>query len=1049
MKKLILILTCILASIGLSVAQTTRVTGTVIDDTGETVIGASVVAKGTTVGTVTDLDGVFSLDIPSDKKTVVITLIGYKAKEVVAGTNIKVTMEPDTKLISEVVVTAMGISREKKALGYAAQGVSSDKLVQASNPSLAGSLQGKVSGIQITPSSGMPGASSRIVIRGARSFTGNNTPLYIVDGMPINSTSDIDSGNSTTGADIANRAVDIDPNDIESIDILKGQAASALYGIRASNGVVVITTKSGKNLKKGKPSISISSTVSFEKPSRYPEYQQKYSQGVKGKFNPTSSSSWGALISELPNDPTYGGNVANDLNGGDTQKYQGKYYVPQLKEGGMDPWVAPGVYNNLKDFFNTGVSWNNSINVAQALDKSSYSISLGYTTQDGIIPETGMNRYTAKVGAETKLTDQWTSGFTANYVNTGIDKAPGANQGIMATLYASPVSYNYKGIPYHVKDDPYTQTHFRARGFENAYWATKNDLFTEETSRFFGNGFVNYTTKLNSTDKKLNLKYQLGADAYTTHYSDLFAYGSRIAPLGEIENNTWSSTTVNSLLIGNFDWTINEDLRFNGILGNELINSTEKRLIEKGTNFAFPGWNQMNNATTQSVENRQFRKRTVGFFGQASFVYKSMLFLDITGRRDIVSTMPRGNRSFFYPSVGTSFIVSELDGVKNDVINFLKLRASYAQVGQAGEYFENYFYKPSYGGGFYSGEPIQYPINSINGFTSYYKRYDPNLKPQNTQSYELGFDLTVLKGLFDLNFTYARQNVTDQIFAVPLPGSTGFESLLTNGGKVHTNSYEATLNVNPVRTKLVDWSIGFNFSKIDNYVDELIDDVTSVTLGGFVSPQVRVQKGYKFPVIYGTDYERDAQGRILVDDKGMPISGKNDVIGKASPNFNLGINTSLRIEKLNISAVFDWKNGGQMYHGTLGLLNFYGVGKDTENRDQPILFDGWKKDGTKNDIYVQPKDQETYYSTVNNIDASSIYDNGFFKLRELTLSYPILQKTGLEISANAFARNILIWSELPSFDPETSQGNNNMAGDFERFSVPQASSYGFGVNVKF
>ena len=315
---------------------------------------------------------------------------------------IKVVLKSDAKALDEVVVTAMGISREKKALGYAVQDVKSDQLTQAANSNLAGALQGKVSGLDVKPSSGMPGASSQITIRGARSFSGDNTPLYVIDGMPVTSTpdvsTDIQNNGSVSGADFANRAVDIDPNDIESINILKGQAASALYGIRASNGVIIITTKSGKGLEKGKPQVSFSSNVSFDVVGRLPEFQKTYAQGSGGVFSTTSGTSWGPKISELPNDATYGGNTDNEY----TQKFgkqQGKYYVPQRAAAGLDPWATPQAYDNAKDFFDTGITWSNSLNVAQMLDKSSYSISLGNTHQDGIISSTGMDRYNVKVSA--------------------------------------------------------------------------------------------------------------------------------------------------------------------------------------------------------------------------------------------------------------------------------------------------------------------------------------------------------------------------------------------------------------------------------------------------------------------------------------------------------------------------------------------------------------------------------------------------------------------------------------------------------------------------
>lgn len=1051
-KKLMLILSCLFLSIGFITAQTTRITGVVVDDMGEPVIGASVVVKGTTVGVATDVDGKFSINVPEGKTTLVFALVGLKTSEQSIASNMRVVMSEDSRILDEVVVTAMGISREKKALGYATQKLSTDDLTQASNSSLAGALQGKVSGVQITPSSGMPGSSSQIVIRGSRSFKGNNTPLYVVDGMPIASTADENTdtkgSGSISGTDYANRAVDIDPNDIESIEILKGQAASALYGIRASNGVIIITTKSGKTLKKGKVHISLSSSVSFDQISRYPDMQTKYAQGSAGKYSPSSSSSWGPLIKDLPNDATYGGNTSNANTANGTQLVPGKYYVPQRAQAGLDPWATPGVYNNIKDFFDTGVTWNNSANLAQALDRASYTVSLSTSSQDGIVPETGMDRYTAKVGADTKLSDLWSTGFVGTYVNTSINKMPSANSGLVATVFGASPTYDLAGIPYHAAGNPYTQVNYRGGSFENPYWAVNNNEFTEKTSRFYGNTYVNYATNLNSLDKKLNLKYQFGVDSYTTNYTDSWGYGSKQATTGQIENYSWTNLAFNSLLNANFNWKINEDWALDALLGNEIIHENKKYYYQYGVNYNFSGWNHIQNATTTANENKYLSKRTVGFFGSVSASYRNMLYFGVTGREDIVSGMPRDNRSFFYPSISSSFVLTELDGVKSEFLDFAKIRASYAEVGQAAEeYLQNYFYVPGYGGGFYSGNPIMYPINAVNGFTPYYKVYDPKLKPQNTRSYELGFDATLFKGLFDISYTYSRQDVKDQIFDVPLAGSTGIQSIITNAGKVHTNAHEITLNVNPVRTHLVDWSFGVNWSKIDNYVDELAAGVESIMLGGFTTPQVRAGVGDKFPVIYGVDYKRDTQGRILVDEDGMPMAGEDAVIGKVAPDFNLGFNTAIRIEKLKISAVFDWKCGGQMYHGTNALLDVYGVSQKTANRDTPFIFDGWKEDGTKNDIAIT--NHQAFYNTVSNISAYYIYDNSFIKLRELSLSYPVFKNSWTDVTLNAFARNILIWTELPNFDPESTQGNNSMAGAFERFSLPQTSSYGFGVNVKF
>ena len=543
----------------------------------------------------------------------------------------------------------------------------------------------------------------------------------------------------------------------------------------------------------------------------------------------------------------------------------------------------------------------------------------------------------------------------------------------------------------------------------------------------------------------------VGVDAYTTHYVDSYGYGSNTGGgRGQIENYGWTNATYNSLLTINYDWHINEDWGLNAVVGNEIIQSNRKKYYEYGTNYNFPGWNHINNATTQQTEEETWKNRTVGFFGNVSASYRNMLYLTLTGRQDYVSNMPRNNRSFFYPSISAGFILTELDALKNNVVNHAKLRVSYAEVGQAGDFLENYYSTPTYGGGFYMLTPIMYPMKGTTAYTPYYTIFDPKLKPQNTRSYEVGADVNFLDNLITFSYTYSRQNVKDQIFEVPLASSTGASKLLTNGGKIHTNTHEFTLGFNPIRTKNINWDFAFNWTKIDNYVDELAPGVENISLGGYVTPQVRASAGEKFPVIYGVGFKRDANGNRLVDENGLPIAGEAQVIGKVSPDFLMGFNTTLRLWKCTISAVLDWKQGGQMYSRTTGLADYYGVSKRTENREGTIIFDGYKTDGTKNDIAITGANaQQVYYSRLNDIDESSVYDNSFIKLREVAVNYKILQKRSIELSVNAFARNILIWAQLPDLDPEASQGNNNMAGAFEDYSMPQTASFGFGFNIKF
>ena len=1055
-----LLLSLLMAFSVIGFSQTRTVTGTVIDETGVGVPFASLTEKGTSRGTSADGDGNFSITTRTGA-VLVVTATGFGMAEVTVGsapTLHIVLTRGEGQIIDEVVVTALGQTREKRSLGYATQSVNAERLSQAANTDLAGALQGKTSGVEIKPSSGMPGASSLIVIRGARSFTGDNTPLYVIDGMPVSSGVDMSTGNSVTGTDYSNRSVDIDPNDIANIEILKGQAASALYGIRASNGVVLITTKSGKGAVKGKPQITFNTNTGFDRISRYPEVQTTYAQGSwsppanAALYGPTSSSSWGPKITDLPNDPVYGGNTVN-ANTNRDGKHEGMYYVPQRANAGLDPWVKPNVYNNIRDFFLTGRTLNNAISLIQATDNFNYALALGSTNQKGIVPHTGMDRYNAKFAAEAKLSDHWRTSFTGNFINLGIDKMPQANDGIIATIYPAPSSYDLKGITDHFSGNEFRPNGYRGGTFVNPYWGTRNNSFNEKTNRFFGNANVTYSTPL-AEGMKLDVKYQIGTDAYTTNYQDIWAFGSPNRT-SSIEEYSYTNTTLNSLLTANLNWDINSDLHFAALYGNEISNTGTKYIYAYGANFAFGGWNHMNNTGTKDADEATWRYRNFGNFISLNFDYKRMLYLGATGRVDRVSQMPNGNRTFFYPSVSLGYVFTELAALKNNsTLNYGKLRLSYAQVGQAGRYLDNYFTRPAYGGGFYNLTPILYPIAGQNAYISNGTIYDPSLKPQNTISYEAGFDLQFFRNLIELSYTYSHQLVTDQIFDIPIATSTGAAAFRTNGGQIHTNAHEATLNVNVIRQNDMDWSIGANFSKIDNYVDKLADGVPSIFLGGFVTPQVRAGIGDKFPVIYGSSYQRDeATGKVVVGPNGVPLTGPPAVIGTVSPDFILGFNTSFRYKIATLAAVFDWKNGGQMYGGTTGLFGLYGMGKQTEidrNRGYSLFENAVKEDGTPNDIKVEGmRAIQEYYGALNNIDESSIVNSSFLKMRELALRVQALKTQKLNIGVNLFLRNLLLWTNSPILDPESSQGNTNMGGAFERFTLPQTTTYGFGINVQF
>ncbi|MDR0793698.1 MAG: SusC/RagA family TonB-linked outer membrane protein [Chitinophagaceae bacterium] len=1048
MKKITLLLIIQVLLFSWAFAQTQKITGKITDDKGAAISGASVLEKGTKNGTTTNADGTFTLNVKKDA-VLIVQGVGFETKTVKAEDGITLELAATTEVLNEVVVTAFGIKRTDRSLGYTVQTLDGSALTQASNSSFAGALQGKTSGVEIAPSSGMPGASIAMTIRGARSFTGNNAPLYVVDGMPIASTADMAVGGyGTAGSDYADRGLDIDPNDIASISILKGQTAAALYGINASNGAIVITTKSGSGLK-GKARITFSTNANFDNLSRHPQLQSEYAQGSNGNYTPVTSLSWGPKISALPDDPKYGGN---------SQGHQGQYYVQQLATAGLSPWATPQAYNNVNAFFKTGQVYNNYLNIANGNDKNSYSLSLGSTNQTGIVPHTGMNKYTANLGAQSTLSDHFKAGFNGHFVNEDITKAPGANNGIMATVYPAPASYDLKGIPNHAAGDVYSVVNYRAGAYTNPYWVMEHNLFEEKTNRFYGNAYADYTTKF-SPATSLDVKYQLGTDVYTTNYTDMYDYGDPTTLNGSITQTTFTKSTFNSLLTADFKWDINPDLNLDALVGNEYINSSSINRVQAGQSFAFAGWDNIQNATSILPPYELIgRTRNMGTFANLSLSWLRMLYLSLTGRYDVVSTMPPGHTGFFYPSASLGFVFTELGGLKNNrILNYGKLRFSYAEVGQAGQFFTP-SYTPAgfeYGGGFYGFTPISYPINGQNAYVPNPTLYDPNLVPQNTKNYEIGADLGFFKDLIQVNYTFSRQNVKNQIFPVPLAGSTGYSSLMMNGGSIHTNAHELTLTVNAVRKTDWAWSIGANFTQIRNYVDALAPGVESIFLGGFTTPQVRASIGDQFPTIYGVSYQRNDKGQIEVDDNGDPIPGAPAVIGKGAPNFTLGINTSLRYKIFTLSAVLDWKSGGQMISGTTQLLDFYGMSKASgEARDRnsitvpnSVLADGVTPNTTPITGY---NNIQYYYNVLSNIDEAAIVNSSFVKLRELVFGIQAIKKKNFGLNVNLYVRNLLLWTNAPQLDPESSQGNganSNMTGVFERFSLPQTRSMGLGVSI--
>ena len=1054
-KRLFMFLAGLFLSIGMAVAQT-QVTGTVVSgEDGEPIVGASVKVSGTKTGTITDVDGKFALNVPEGTKLVV-TYLGMLPKTVNASVSgaMKIKLDPDNKVLDEVVVTAMGITREKKALGYASQVLDAKDLNTSGTSSLASAMQGKLTGVDIRTSSGAPGASAQIVIRGARSFDGNNTPLYVVDGMPISSTPDFSTKESVTGADNASRTIDLNPDDIESINVLKGQAASALYGIRASNGVILITTKRGS---KGstKPVITFSTDLSAQTLSRKFEHQDVYAQGTTlSKYNPNTSMSWGPKIADLANDATYGGNTNNKYTNGDLTSHAGMYYNPKYAAAGLSGWATPQTHDNVGDFFKTGFTQNSTFNISQRKNDVSYSFSVSDTYQKGVIPSTGMTRTGARGAVDWKVNDQWKTGFSANYSSVKIKSAPGANSGIVNVVYSAPAEYDLKGTPYHKPGDPTSQILFRATNFNNPYWWADNDEYSQHTNRVFGNAYAEFSPKLNwGKNYKIVFREQAGIDMYTSNDSEIAEVGSAKNTKGEVENYGTQNNIFNNLLTANFTakWGANEEWDFGFVLGNEFNHQYRRKWDYDGTGLAFYGQPTIGNTSSMDAHSDyHIQERTVGVFGQMSLSWMDMLFLTVTGRNDVVSTMPRGHRSFFYPSVSLGWIFTELPALKeNHVFSYGKLRLSYAQVGQAGQFYNNYMYVPSYTGGMYVYTPISYPLGGAKGYAPYYVKFDENLKPQNTSNWETGIDLGLFKNRVRVEYTLSYQDVRNQIFDVPTAGTTGYQSLRTNAGRMVTWSHELSVNASVIDHANYGLDLGVNFTKITNKVKKLADGVESIMLGGFVEPQVRAQAGYTYPNIYGKAFKRTEDGQLLLNANGLPQGTAASVnLGECTPDFNMGFNLRAHYKQLSLSATMDWQKGGCMYNGTLLTMNYFGASKASlPYHEGTMVAEGINEaTGQKNTVQVS---KQQYYMAYNDVTEAGIFDTSFLKLRDVTLSYQFPKFAGINLSVYGFARNILLWAKLPGLDPESSQGNGNMSGYFERYSIPNSSSFGGGFKIAF
>ncbi len=1001
------------------------ITGKVTDENGEPLPGASVTVAGTTTGTVTDMDGNYTITVP-DGSTLIFSYIGFETMQISVDnrSQIDVSLNIDSTSLEEIVVTAFGIEKEKRQLVYATQEVAGKDLAAVGNSNLLNGLQGKVAGVTVNLNSGMPGKSPDIRIRGYRSLTGSNAPLYVIDGMPV-------AGGG--------RQIDFNPNDIESINILKGQAASALYGLRAANGVVVITTKSGKSAN-GKPTVTFSSHFNVDEASFLPDTQKEFAQGLNGVFDPNNIWTWGPRISGL-------GTYTN-------------------QRGEQEEAAA---YDNQRDFYQRGRTINNNVTFANGSDIGNFLLGIGHTNQTGIVPNTDMTRINLKLNGELNLSKKFTVNASFNYSDLSVNDFPETfgNDNFFRGLIETPPSYNLRGKPFAEPDNPYRQIFYRASQ-NNPYWVINNNFRTEDTKRTFGNIFFKY----NFTDN-LSLNYRIGADHFslsrTVHRELGDGPAGRANPpsAGSLALTNTFATQINSNFFLSYNKDLNENLTVDVIIGNEIFDNNSIGNNSTGSNYLVGGWPNLANTTLITAGNSQFRNRIVGFYGNANIGWKDMIFLNASVRNDIVSNMLSSNRSFIYPSVGTGIVLTEAIPAMQNAFSFAKVRATYAEVGQAGPLYVN-----DRGFNALSPSGFTFPFQGLGSWTQNTTRVSPDLVPENTKSFEVGFDFRFLNDRIGIDYTYYRNLSEGQIFSIPIPVSTGATSEVRNAGKLLSLGHEIMLSISIIESANVKWQFNTNFSTYTNRVESLYGDTDRVIITAGDGVSLVAEIGETYPAFLGTSFLRDpATNQKVIQSNpalnnfyGLPIRQTiPSILGTPNPDFEFNFINSLRYKNFNFSLQVDWRKGGLIFSQSLTESIRRGLAPETLEREEDVILEGVKGtlvDGElvldgENDIVIN-KDFR-WGNTMFGITENILTDASFVRLRELTLSYELPNnifgnKFIQSASVMLTGRNLFLITK--SFvDPElnTSEGfaqSSNTAG-IEWSQIPQTKSYGIGINFRF
>ena len=1070
MKQVYIGLLFFVTAIGYS--QTT-VTGTVTDATNGMTIPFVNVLSSNGEATTTDKTGNFTIEISTGENILTFSSIGYITQTVPVSDNTEflIQLEESTTSLDEVVVTALGLKRETKELGYTVQTLQSEGINEVKAVNFLDNLSGKLAGVTVSQGATGVGSSSKITIRGESSFS-NNNPLFIVDGTPINNETVFNFTNEAAAGfqeiDFGNGAMDVNPDDIESVTVLKGPSAAALYGTRASNGVIVIETKDGSKAKG--LGISFNTSLFIDTPFKLPEFQNEYGQGNGGEFayvdglgggtNDLISYSWGPRLDAGNLIPQYDSPVTlpdgTVVRGGDTSLYSGLPITPTAFDSHPD---------NLKNFYRTGVTTINNASVSNSFSTGNYRLSFTDLRSDGIIPGVNLDRQTVATKLAFRPTDKTKFNASVSYVNSGSDNRPSNGYGSENVNYAlvawGPRSLNIQNMRDYWQPglEGVQQYSFNYTYFDNPYFTLLENRNSFERDRVFGNISVtqDFTEHLS-----ISLRSGLDYSSETRQFRRAFS-SNRFKNGGYAEHDVLFREV-------NIDFLINYDNIFGNIsldisAGGNRLDQTATTKQSQTVNLAQPGIFNLNNAASP-IEVFQFesKKRINSFYGIAKLGYKNFLYLDLTARNDWSSALATpfsvDGTSFFYPSASTSFILSNVTELP-EVFSFVKLRASVAQVGN-----DTAPYQTS--GAFVSQTPYQgQPTFSDQNFIP-----NLNLKPEQTTSYEFGADLRFFKDRLNFDVTYYNALTQDQIISLPIGISSGYNQQVINGGKVRNQGIEIITGITPVKTADFRWNTTFNFSTSKAVVEDLPQSDGRLTLAfsriydsANQTVWFQVEEGGEVGDIYGTGYSKNENGDFIIDENGNYIADNNlKKIGNYTPDFMLGWSNNFEYKNWNLSFLFDWRQGGELVSRTRALATVGGqLAETTPRPEEGIVADGVVNIGTEANPEYTPNttaiSAESYYRQFydRNHEENNVYDASYLKLRQFSIGYSFELRNGFlglaeggKVSFNIIGRNLFAFSEIPHFDPEqlAVQGNGFVSG-VEDMSYATTRSIGFKAGINF